>query len=507
MSVEMSAEMSVSVEIVVARYNEDITWLIPFLDNYKIIIYNKGNPLTNIDERFIQVHLPNIGREAHTYLYHICENYNHLADVTVFLQGKVDDHLKEHFEGINENEFVKKMIEDANIYGTSTNCIEFSEKFDDFNLCEYKGDCLTPVGMNLGLFFEKYLGITQHENKCYVGALFATKNNSIKKLPYNFYKTFQLFCKSKNEELAHFLERSWYIIFSNSYLIKLNLIDYYMNYIEHEELLYEYELQNFGRPKLVTDNSEKFTDVSFHKVGYQMILDSDEYGYQDIKVTFYSLSNNCKDFKIPTVEDPVNVLDKIAQLKTTYTTKTKVKKITKADIFGCTSESLEDEANAEILEHEANAETSLTDNDYEIVEKTIEKSYPYGKFRLTPYNYNPCSLVERTTEGSYGGLQIIDNKDNVLLAFNNHNHIADLGIGSKPLETSNFYVDWTFSHNAEIYTTKKIFVFGLRYQNTTSYKYLRKFVDKEKIILPKYTFVLDDTQFIQQDDKTWIISK
>jgi hypothetical protein len=33
--------------------------------------------------------LENIGREAHTYLYHICNNYRLLSDVTVFVQGDV----------------------------------------------------------------------------------------------------------------------------------------------------------------------------------------------------------------------------------------------------------------------------------------------------------------------------------------------------------------------------------------------------------------------------------
>jgi Protein of unknown function (DUF3431) len=31
--------------------------------------------------------LENIGREAHTYLYHICNNYRLLSDVTVFVQA------------------------------------------------------------------------------------------------------------------------------------------------------------------------------------------------------------------------------------------------------------------------------------------------------------------------------------------------------------------------------------------------------------------------------------
>jgi hypothetical protein len=73
--------MNPTFQVVVARYNEDISWL----KNVKLdyIIYNKGED--NID--FDCVKLENIGREAHTMLYHIIKNFNNLADYTIFLQG------------------------------------------------------------------------------------------------------------------------------------------------------------------------------------------------------------------------------------------------------------------------------------------------------------------------------------------------------------------------------------------------------------------------------------
>jgi hypothetical protein len=70
-------------EIVVARYNEDLSWLKKIPKSIKIIVYNKG--LDNID--FPSIKLPNIGRESHTYLYHIIQNYNNLSDQTIFCQG------------------------------------------------------------------------------------------------------------------------------------------------------------------------------------------------------------------------------------------------------------------------------------------------------------------------------------------------------------------------------------------------------------------------------------
>jgi hypothetical protein len=76
-------------QIVVARYNENISYLTPF--EKVSVIYNKGDD--NIQEEFINIiKLPNIGRESHTYLYHIINNYNNLADNTIFIQGNITDH-------------------------------------------------------------------------------------------------------------------------------------------------------------------------------------------------------------------------------------------------------------------------------------------------------------------------------------------------------------------------------------------------------------------------------
>ena len=75
-------------QMVIARYNEDISWL----DNYEnVIIYNKGE---DVSTKHKVVSLPNIGREAHTIFHHIVSNYDDLADITVFLPGNPFDHIE-----------------------------------------------------------------------------------------------------------------------------------------------------------------------------------------------------------------------------------------------------------------------------------------------------------------------------------------------------------------------------------------------------------------------------
>jgi hypothetical protein len=64
--------------IVIARYNEDVLWTKDFSN---VLIYNKGNSLTN---EFNEILLNNVGREGHTYYKHIYDNYDNLTDYIFF---------------------------------------------------------------------------------------------------------------------------------------------------------------------------------------------------------------------------------------------------------------------------------------------------------------------------------------------------------------------------------------------------------------------------------------
>ncbi|MEM6701627.1 MAG: DUF3431 domain-containing protein [Acidobacteriota bacterium] len=69
-------------EIVVARYDEQTDWVTSYA--HIATVYNKGKTsVTEVDA----LTLPNVGREAHTYLTHIVTNWDRLADRTVFFQG------------------------------------------------------------------------------------------------------------------------------------------------------------------------------------------------------------------------------------------------------------------------------------------------------------------------------------------------------------------------------------------------------------------------------------
>lgn len=81
-------------QLVVARYNEDVQWTKQFDD---VVIYNKGAPL-----HMGEIPLPNVGREAHTYFKHICDNYDNLAEYTAFVQGHPFDHSPNIIKNLKE---------------------------------------------------------------------------------------------------------------------------------------------------------------------------------------------------------------------------------------------------------------------------------------------------------------------------------------------------------------------------------------------------------------------
>jgi hypothetical protein len=87
------------------RWREDLSWLPRFTDMMSpyipwndtlLTIYDKGSveyPLVYGTQvqwlgPMTVINLPNIGRDGHTVLHHITQNYDALARHTFFLQGK-----------------------------------------------------------------------------------------------------------------------------------------------------------------------------------------------------------------------------------------------------------------------------------------------------------------------------------------------------------------------------------------------------------------------------------
>jgi len=75
-----------NVELVLAvKEGDKINWAQKYASNIRVTTYNKGAPLE--DSKLSEVALPNVGREAHAYLYHIVHRFDSLAPKTVFAPG------------------------------------------------------------------------------------------------------------------------------------------------------------------------------------------------------------------------------------------------------------------------------------------------------------------------------------------------------------------------------------------------------------------------------------
>jgi hypothetical protein len=77
-------------EIVLAQYDEDIAWSDAY-SHVRTVYCKKSDAVQGC------IPLDNVGREGHTYLYHIVKNYDKLAEWTVFSQaGKPTEGYKGH---------------------------------------------------------------------------------------------------------------------------------------------------------------------------------------------------------------------------------------------------------------------------------------------------------------------------------------------------------------------------------------------------------------------------
>jgi hypothetical protein len=229
--------MSVSnVEIIVARYNEDLKWMLesPF-NEYQYTIYNKGLN-NNFNKNNVKkiINLPNIGRCDHTYLYHIIENYNSLSNITVFFPGSIDnpgkiEKAKSILNIIKNNNYEKAGFVghyNKNILNKFESfCIDYHPASDSRNYhlnreTKLKKSILRPFNKwylyhfgNLNVKFYSYNGIFSiHKND-----IIQHDISRYKKLIYGL-------SLHSNPEVGHYCERAWGAIFHPFNYTKVLLI-------------------------------------------------------------------------------------------------------------------------------------------------------------------------------------------------------------------------------------------------------------------------------------------
>jgi Protein of unknown function (DUF3431) len=191
-------------QLVVARYSENLNWLENVRGDIATVVYDKSaKPMPDA------VRLPNVGREAHTYLHHICERYGDLADIAVFCQGKPFDHAFDFHQTLRN---LANVPESAPAFRWIGHTVDT----DSSDGALFRAWSKNPDGEGLDLIaFHRALWgeNAPNEYSFYLGAQFLVRRELILQQPRSFYEQArQISVEFPNA--AHCFERCWDRVFN-----------------------------------------------------------------------------------------------------------------------------------------------------------------------------------------------------------------------------------------------------------------------------------------------------
>jgi hypothetical protein len=206
-------------KIVIARYNEDVSWS----DHHPRVVYNKGSRIEGLPDSE-QIMLPNVGRESHTYLSYMIDNYNDLPDFVLFTQGSFADHSS----GFPLERYLNPDCDF--IAGNFCNAREWDDATGRLNhhgpwLDKLLDGSMPASKLSLVEWFDRVLYAPVKEGIYYSpGAVFWVSSRLIRKRHVGFYKKLREYVeRHSNPEEGHYLERSWLYIFAEKDVKVLNL--------------------------------------------------------------------------------------------------------------------------------------------------------------------------------------------------------------------------------------------------------------------------------------------
>ncbi len=186
--------------VVIARYNEDLTW-----------VTNLNYPFTVISKNSIPKDIaPNKGNEASTYLEYIIKNYDNLSDYTFFVHG-------------HRSSWHHKGPADEKI-----NTIECTMPF--FNINDIPPYYIPNCSDTLGQFLRTYPAIEHilgpmdvYQTSYRMGAQFYVHRDAIRSRSLETYKALYGFImnnEGQSRQDSVLFERVWHFIFTNNTMDK-----------------------------------------------------------------------------------------------------------------------------------------------------------------------------------------------------------------------------------------------------------------------------------------------
>lgn len=203
-----------NVQMVVAKYREDISWI--HKTGMSAVVYDKsGSNCANS--------LPNVGRESHTYLHHIINNYPVFPEYSLFLQADPFPHLSEGTTAESLTTTVLKLIS-SNI--PFKGLAYYSIKCDHWgrphslSKPENKGKWAgfgrdIPLGRVYGQLFFGPVPLQFHSRA--PAGIFLVRKDRILCRPLKFYDhAMNIILGDPDDRMntGHAFERLWYLIFN-----------------------------------------------------------------------------------------------------------------------------------------------------------------------------------------------------------------------------------------------------------------------------------------------------
>ena len=203
-----------SLEFVVAQYREDAGPLVSGLraafPEAAVTVYSKGP-----DPPAGAVPLPNVGREAHTYLHHVVERYGSLAGVTAFVQaGALEHDFKSR--GVASLAWIlrRRPLEDGCL-ACGVAC-PMPPREREFAFARHQGQSddapreLAPARPRpFGAWYDAHVGGAFPSFFCPT-AIFAVSRGSVLRRPLASYVgLLEQVSHDSAPEAAHYLERAW----------------------------------------------------------------------------------------------------------------------------------------------------------------------------------------------------------------------------------------------------------------------------------------------------------
>jgi hypothetical protein len=216
--------MTYRLDIIVSRFNENLEWMNeePF-NKFRYIVYNKGEN-EDFEKKYIKniISLPNVGRCDHTYLYHIINNFENLANINVFFPGSLNiEHKKQKAKKILYNILKYKRA----IFCSKISVNGIKNEFENFVLDNWECSELSNKSLNneskllpalirpFGKWFYFHFG-DKYVKYITMNGIFSIQKADIIKHDINRYKKLLTGVeRHSNPEVGHFIERSWAAIF------------------------------------------------------------------------------------------------------------------------------------------------------------------------------------------------------------------------------------------------------------------------------------------------------